>query len=107
MFNAGGAINALEYEMQEESMEAEFSEDPETLGMATIASENGGRLLAARIKMAVRGCGWFGAYSSIKPRKCLVETSPTDFSYDSVSGLLKLILQKPVEGQLWNVTIEV
>jgi len=107
MFNAGGAISALEYETQQENMEAAFSEDPKTLGMAIMATENGGHLPAATIKMAVRGCGWFGAYSSMKPRKCLVETSPTDFSYDSASGLLKLILQKPDEGQLWNVTIEV
>lgn len=107
MFNAGGAVSALVYEMQEESMDAKFSEDPQTLGMTTMATENGGHLPAATIKMAVRGCGWFGAYSSMKPRKCLVETSPTDFSYDSASGLLKLILQKPDEGQIWNVTIEV
>lgn len=102
MFNAGGAIHNLEYQIHQDS---QFSEATEILGMPTNPSESG-QVKTATVKLAVHGCGRFGAYSSIRPRKCSIESSTCDFSYDPDSGLLALVLETPVEGQLWNVTVE-
>lgn len=103
MFNAGGAIRDLEYQIHQDS---EFSEATEILGMPTNPSESG-QVKTATVKITVHGCGRFGAYSSVRPRKCLIESSACDFSYDPDSGLLALVLETPIEGQLWNVTVEV
>lgn len=103
MFNAGGAIRDLEYQIHQDS---EFSEATEILGMPTNPYESG-QLKTATVKITVHGCGRFGAYSSVRPRKCLIESSACDFSYDPDSGLLALVLETPIEGQLWNVTVEV
>lgn len=102
MFNAGGAIHNLEYQIHQDS---QFSEATEILGMPTNPSASG-QVKTATVKLAVHGCGRFGAYSSIRPRKCSIESSTCDFSYDPDSGLLALVLETPVEGQLWNVTVE-
>ncbi|XP_057834078.1 probable galactinol--sucrose galactosyltransferase 6 isoform X2 [Cryptomeria japonica] len=107
MFNSGGAINSLDYKIHYQNMQNEFMETPKVLGIPVKPSEDSGHVPTATIQMAIRGCGRFGGYSSIKPRKCFVDSSPTDFSYDSVSGLVMLILEKPREQQIWNVTIEV
>uniref|UniRef100_A0A0D6QUR8 galactinol--sucrose galactosyltransferase n=1 Tax=Araucaria cunninghamii TaxID=56994 RepID=A0A0D6QUR8_ARACU len=107
MFNAGGAICALEYETYSGNIEAEFIEIPAVLGMSINPSENGGHLPTATINIGVRGCGRFGAYLSLKPKRCSVDSLLTEFSYDSHSGLLTVMLQKPSEGQIWTVTIEV
>ncbi|KAL4193260.1 hypothetical protein AMTRI_Chr06g176040 [Amborella trichopoda] len=40
------------------------------------------------IKIQGRGCGHFGAYSSIKPRLCTVDGKEGDFSYETKDGLL-------------------
>eukprot|EP01018_Ginkgo_biloba_P014618 Gb_25111 [translate_table: standard] len=106
MFNAGGAIDTLLYEVNNEAKEAEFSEPAEILGIPLYPSESRGQVTAARVKMTVHGCGRFGAYSSIRPRKCLIGSSNTDFSFDPASGLLTFALEKPSEGQSWEVTIE-
>jgi len=103
MFNAGGAIRDLEYQIHQDS---EFSEATEILGMPTNPSESG-QLKTATVKITVHGCGRFGAYSSVRPWKCLIGSSACDFSYDPDSGLLALVLETPIEGQLWNVTVEV
>lgn len=82
MFNAGGAIEGLVYEVRgggEENVSDEF------VGV---------------VRMGVKGCGKFGAYSSAKPRRCLVGSKVVDFGYNSDSGLMTLNLdQMPEEGQ--------
>ncbi|KAL6973127.1 galactinol--sucrose galactosyltransferase [Sarracenia purpurea var. burkii] len=45
------------------------------------------------IKIKVRGCGRFGAYSSTKPRYCKVDTKEEEFVYNADNGLLMLKLQ--------------
>jgi len=62
------------------------------IGMAIIAFEICGYLPLMTIEMAFHGCRWFRAYSSIKTRKGLVETLPKEFSCDSASGFIELIL---------------
>ena len=103
MFNVGGAIYNLEYQIHQD---LDFCEENEVLGMPTNPSESG-QIRTATVKMTVHGCGRFGAYSSARPRKCLIESSACDFNYDPKSGLLTLVLETPTEGQLWNVTVEV
>ncbi|XP_042499314.1 probable galactinol--sucrose galactosyltransferase 6 isoform X2 [Macadamia integrifolia] len=65
MFNGGGAIEGLRYEVKGEGN---------------------------MVLMEVKGCGRFGCYSSVKPRSCSVGSSIVDFSYDSSNGLLSLNL---------------
>ncbi|KAK6945144.1 Glycosyl hydrolases 36 [Dillenia turbinata] len=62
MFNAGGAIEDLKYEK----------------------SENGG----AFVRMEVKGCGRLGVFSSVKPRKCVVDLVEVEFEYDLETGLV-------------------
>ncbi|KAK1319219.1 putative galactinol--sucrose galactosyltransferase 2 [Acorus calamus] len=40
------------------------------------------------VKITARGSGRFGAYSSIKPKYCLVDAAEESFTYDSKDGLL-------------------
>ncbi|KAK7264888.1 hypothetical protein RJT34_32501 [Clitoria ternatea] len=57
MFNAGGAIEGLVYEV-------------------------------GSVRMEVKGCGKFGAYSSARPGRCLLGNNIVEFDYDGDSGLL-------------------
>lgn len=41
-----------------------------------------------KIKIKVRGCGRFGAYSSIKPLYCTVDTKAEEIIYDTKNGFL-------------------
>lgn len=75
MFNSGGAISTIEYESSEGPNEA-----PSEL-----------------IKIKVHGYGDFGAYSSVKPRDCLVNSSNSDFLYNPHIGMVKVVLPE-VEG---------
>lgn len=40
------------------------------------------------VYMEVKGCGRFGAYSSVKPSKCTVGSAAVEFEYEAGSGLL-------------------
>ncbi|KAK4404155.1 putative galactinol--sucrose galactosyltransferase 6 [Sesamum angolense] len=81
MFNAGGAIEGLKYDVTG---------------------------LKALVSMEVKGCGRFGAYSSTKPRKCTVGSSIVEFEYDSTSGLVTLYLHEmpPEDKKVHIVEIE-
>ncbi|KAL2249468.1 UNVERIFIED_CONTAM: putative galactinol--sucrose galactosyltransferase 6 [Sesamum indicum] len=73
MFNAGGAIEGLKYDVTD---------------------------LKALVSMEVKGCGRFGAYSSTKPRKCTVGSSAVEFEYNPTSGLVTLYFHEmPPEDQ--------
>ncbi|KAG6414235.1 hypothetical protein SASPL_126953 [Salvia splendens] len=43
---------------------------------------------ASAVSMEVKGCGRFGAYSSVKPSKCTVGSAAVEFEYEAASGLL-------------------
>ncbi|KAL5697914.1 galactinol--sucrose galactosyltransferase [Ranunculus cassubicifolius] len=73
MYNAGGAIAGLIYE--------------EKCGQGV-----------GRVMMEVKGCGRLGAYSSVKPSKCVVGSENVGFDYDFSSGLLSLNLNQLPEG---------
>ncbi|KAL3824516.1 hypothetical protein ACJIZ3_020545 [Penstemon smallii] len=82
MFNAGGAIEGLKYDVKENEA-------------------------VSVVSMEVKGCGRFGVYSSGKPRKCTVESSVVEFEYDSGSGLVTLnLVEMPSEDKkVHNVEI--
>ncbi|XP_052199124.1 probable galactinol--sucrose galactosyltransferase 6 [Diospyros lotus] len=90
MFNAGGAIEGLKYEVKAGAnlFELEDGYRGEGNELAAEKIENLSSELVATVWMEVKGCGRFGAYSSAKPRKCTVGSAIVDFKYDSVSGLV-------------------
>lgn len=80
MFNSGGAIKEVTYEL----------EKPGT------------------VEIKVRGCGLFGAYSSVHPKRIQVDAKEVEFEYEEASGFVTLTLQVPEkEMYLWNVVVEV
>lgn len=79
MFNSGGAIKQLNYEVEK----------------------------AGLINLRVHGCGMFGAYSSVRPRRIVVDTEEEEFEYNENSGLATVILRVPEEELYqWNLAIE-
>ncbi|KAK4431765.1 putative galactinol--sucrose galactosyltransferase 6 [Sesamum alatum] len=102
MFNAGGAIEGLKYDVKVAAQSSEGT------GVAGERVENLSSEAVAVISMDVKGCGRFGAYSSAKPRKCTVGSATVDFEYDSASGLVTFnLLEMPREDQkVHNVEIE-
>ncbi|XP_058218967.1 probable galactinol--sucrose galactosyltransferase 1 [Rhododendron vialii] len=79
MFNSGGAIKELKYES----------------------------VRTANIGMKVRGCGIFGAYSSVRPKKITIDTEEVEFKFEEGSGLITLALRIPEqELYLWDMTID-
>lgn len=79
MFNSGGAIKGLRYE-----------------------AEKGGV-----VDMKVCGCGQFGAYSSVRPKRITVDTESVEFEYEDDCGFVKFVLRVPEkEMYLWCVTVE-
>jgi raffinose synthase len=60
------------------------------------------------VRLEIKGCGKFGAYSSVRPTRCLLEDSVVDFEYESDSGLLSFAIDYlPLEGQgVHHVQIE-
>ncbi|XP_009613354.1 probable galactinol--sucrose galactosyltransferase 6 [Nicotiana tomentosiformis] len=94
MYNAGGAIEGLKYEVKSgaELSELETGYQGEGNLVAEDRIENLSTEAVAVVSMEVKGCGRFGAYSSVKPRKCTVSGDMVDFAYDSDSGLLTLNL---------------
>lgn len=87
MYNAGGAIQGLRYEVKNGAQMS--GESVENLAEAV-----------AVVSMEVKGCGRFGAYSISKPKRCTVGSSIVDFTYDAASGLVIFSLdQLPEENQ--------
>ena len=76
MYNSGGAVEGLRYDGEK-----------------------------MKVVMEVKGCGKFGAYSSVKPSRCVVESSEIAFEYDVSSGLVTLCwtrcLQRP-RDYMWS-----
>lgn len=102
MYNAGGAIEGLKYELKSGAQLSELEhgyewEDNRDGGERI---ENLSAEVVAVVSIEVKGCGRFGAYSTAKPRKCTVGSSMVEFTYDLASGLISLILDHmPKEDQ--------
>ncbi|KAK7388636.1 hypothetical protein VNO78_23458 [Psophocarpus tetragonolobus] len=72
MFNAGGAVQGLVYHLVHDQV---------------------------FVRLEMKGCGKFGAYSSPKPTRCLLGNNHIDFHYDSHSCLLTLDIDRlPPQG---------
>ncbi|KAM7499054.1 hypothetical protein LguiA_023468 [Lonicera macranthoides] len=79
MFNSGGAIKELKYEVERSGI----------------------------VGMKVRGCGIFGAYSSVRPKRVIVDGEETEFRYEEERGFVTITLRVPEkELYLWDITIE-
>ncbi|KAK9715162.1 hypothetical protein RND81_06G146800 [Saponaria officinalis] len=86
MFNAGGAIHGLTYQVR------------------SGAQVENGSAHVGKVQMEVKGCGLFGAFSSERPRKCRVGSKEVEFSYDSGSGLITLRLDRmPDESKNYHI----
>lgn len=96
MYNAGGAIEGLKYELKGGARLSELDED---IGVSDAR--------VGKICMDVKGCGKFGAYSSARPRRCIVDSNVVEFVYDSSAGLVTFGLDSlPEEGKLHAVEVE-
>lgn len=105
MFNSGGAVEQVEIKMATDKKSELF--DGEVPSEVTIPLSDD-RSAAATVHLKVRGSGRFGAYSSQRPLKCMVDDSESDFTYDAESGLVTLILPVPKEEMYkWQVEIQV
>ncbi|KAG8385961.1 hypothetical protein BUALT_Bualt03G0099600 [Buddleja alternifolia] len=79
MFNSGGAIKEVNYECKK----------------------------IGSVDMRVRGCGVFGAYSSVRPKRIEIEMKEEEFNYEDNSGFINIGLRVPEEELYhWNLTIE-
>eukprot|EP00262_Sarcandra_glabra_P002840 TRINITY_DN13224_c0_g1_i1.p1 TRINITY_DN13224_c0_g1~~TRINITY_DN13224_c0_g1_i1.p1 ORF type:complete len:782 (-),score=109.65 TRINITY_DN13224_c0_g1_i1:169-2514(-) len=111
MFNAGGAIEGLRYNLLGggaiSELESAFA--GEVNGVVLQPLENRSSEAVATVCMEVKGCGKFGAYSSAKPRKCTVGYADVDFCYDSSSWLLTINLDNMPEGDqnVHTVVVEI
>ncbi|KAF8393158.1 hypothetical protein HHK36_021399 [Tetracentron sinense] len=106
MFNAGGAIEGLRYEVKSGAALSELDAgfEGEANGVAAQRAENWSSEVVGVVRMKVKGCGQFGAYSSAKPRRCTVGSAVVDAGYDFSCGLLTLNLDHmPEEGQKVHV----
>lgn len=106
MYNSGGAVEGLKYEVKDGAKFSELDDgyEGESSGLGGVRAENCSNELVGTVRIEIKGCGNFGAYSSAKPRKCTVGSSKVEFDYDSSSGLVKFSLEKlPEEGQKVHV----
>ncbi|KAH6794320.1 Raffinose synthase family protein [Perilla frutescens var. hirtella] len=100
MFNAGGAIEGLKYELK---AGAELSDVGNGYGAEgnSVAGERAENLSSEAVTVVsieAKGCGRFGAYSSTKPRQCRVGSDAVEFEYDTASGLVSFnLLEMPQE----------
>ena len=88
MFNSGGAIRALHYHEDEKQLEQHVSEEVVCNNTSSSSSW---------VEMKIHGCGEFGAYASIQPKHCFLNKLDLQFSYDPLSGLLKVLIPQ-LEG---------
>ena len=63
------------------------------------------------ICVKARGCGTFGAYSSVRPKRITDDTEEVQFHFEEASGLVTLDLPVPVPVPeralyLWTINIE-
>ncbi|KAK4803966.1 hypothetical protein SAY86_003783 [Trapa natans] len=78
MFNSGGAIKEVKHDT-----------------------------LRGSVELKVHGSGLFGIYTSIQPKRVLVDSEEVEFMYDEESGLLTFNLQVPLqELYLWDIVMD-
>ncbi|PKU82219.1 probable galactinol--sucrose galactosyltransferase 6 [Dendrobium catenatum] len=96
MFNTGGAIDGLKYEVAKLlELDSSFICQPNEAPTLQAESRN---YDIGRVCMEVKGCGRMGAYSSAEPKRCLIGAETINFAYDASTGLVTLQLQSMPVG---------
>ena len=96
MFNGGAAVEGLTYHLLDGGKLVGDG------GSAACRSEEAVGLVC----MEVRGRGRFGAYSSVRPRRCMLGSAEIEFSYDPSSGLLTLLLEEMPGERVHKIVVE-
>ncbi|PKA57941.1 putative galactinol--sucrose galactosyltransferase 6 [Apostasia shenzhenica] len=110
MYNGGGAIDGLTYEVLGD--DAELLELDSTLvndlNELPLQKAHSRSFEVGNVCLEVKGCGRLGFYSSAEPRRCLLEAEPVEFDFDASSGLLILQLESlPLGGhKVHRVVVE-
>ncbi|KAJ1258238.1 hypothetical protein BS78_10G059600 [Paspalum vaginatum] len=94
MFNSGAAVEGLTYHL---------------LDGARMIGDDGSAISAGAVGlvcMEVRGCGRFGAYSSVRPSKCTLGSAPVEFAYDSSAGLVVVELEAMRKERAHKIVFE-
>lgn len=109
MYNAGGAIEGLKYELKSGAQlsELEHGYEGEDNRDGGERIENLRAEVVAVVSIEVKGCGRFGAYSTTKPRKCFVGSCMVEFTYDLASGLICLVLDHMLEEDQKVHTVDI
>lgn len=104
MFNSTGAVE--KFEVQLAPGNSEHFDGHVVSELSNSLSDN--RSPSATSVLTVRGCGRFGSYSSQRPLKCTLDSTDTEFSYDSATGLVTLTIPVPEkEMHRWRLEIQV
>ena len=109
MFNVGGAIKGLKFEVKggAELLELDDGYRGESSGVTEERVGNYSNELVAKVCIKVKRCGKFDVYLFAKPRKCIVDSNVVDFVYNLNSGLVGFSLDSlSEEGKLHIVEIE-
>lgn len=103
MFNTGGAVEQFEVHLPRDN-EPEPLDGEAKSELSISAGDNVS--LTATVALKVRGCGLFGAYSSHRPLKCLVNNTEVEFEYKPHMGSLMFTIPVPVEEMYqWPIDI--
>jgi len=96
MFNGGAAVEGLTYHLLDGGKLVGDG------GSAACRSEEAVGLAC----MEVRGRGRFGAYASVRPRRCMVGSVEMEFSYDPSSRLVTLQLEEMPGERVHKIVVE-
>ena len=95
MFNSGAAVEGLTYHLLDGGKlvgdGGSACRSEEAVGLAC---------------MEVRGRGRFGAYASVRPRRCMVGSVEMEFSYDPSSRLVTLQLEEMPGERVHKIVVE-
>ncbi|KAJ3695484.1 hypothetical protein LUZ60_000861 [Juncus effusus] len=108
MYNGGGAVEGLAYHLLGgvKMSELDSGYGGRETGILNPGNGNPGFEAVGMVCMEVKGCGRFGAYCSVKPRKCMLGSSEIEFSYDSKSGLVVIQLESLPKERCHKVVVE-
>lgn len=105
MYNSGGAVDQFDVQLSSNERIVHSNGEVLTEQRNLLSNTESPTVI---IKLKVRGCGRFGAYSSQRPSICTVDGADTNFEYDSETGLLTITLPVSQEELYrWPVQIQV
>ncbi|KAF0901643.1 hypothetical protein E2562_003596 [Oryza meyeriana var. granulata] len=101
MFNSGAAVEGLTYHCLDGVKSLSNGSSSTLPEMQSLSAQAVGLVC-----MEVRGCGRFGAYSSVRPRKCMLGSAQVEFTYDTSSGLVILDLETMPKERVHKIVVE-